>query len=392
MSKPYILALASWFPDTDAPFHGIFNFHIIKALSKIAHVKVVYVKAQSKRLATENHRQTHIDGIDINYFYYKRPNGFISVLNPLFQWFEFKRTWKTAIQHMIQNYGKPSGVQMHIAFPLIIGIKSFLKSQAIPMVLSENWSGYCAEDGNYKGLLKTRFTRYAVLRSAAVITSSNFLKTAMQRHGLKANYSVIPNPVNTQTFIPLQHKKTEPKKRFVHISSFTQREKNIKGLLDACAMLKNSGQDFELECIGTGTEWPLWKKYSETLQLQHHVRFSGYQDAAYIVQALQQATALVMFSFFETFSVVILEALACGTPVICSAAGAIPEYFTNELGIMVSVNDTPALYRAMLNFKPEQYHPSVLQNFVNGFCSVDQVSAQWKTIWTSLCPEVLIRP
>jgi len=71
MSKPYILALASWFPDTDAPFHGIFNFHIIKALSKIAHVKVVYVKAQSKRLATENHRQTHIDGIDINYFYYK---------------------------------------------------------------------------------------------------------------------------------------------------------------------------------------------------------------------------------------------------------------------------------------------------------------------------------
>jgi glycosyltransferase involved in cell wall biosynthesis len=392
MSKPYILAVASWFPDTDAPFHGIFNFHIIKALSKIAHVKVLYVKAQNKRLAFKNHRQTHIDGIDVNYFYYERPIRFFTVLNPLFQWFAFKRTWKTALQHMIQNYGKPSGIQMHIAFPLIIGIKSFLKTHAIPVVLSENWSGYCAEDGNYKGLLKSYFTRYAVFRSAVVITSSHFLKTAMQQHGLKANYCVIPNPVNTQYFLPLQHKNTVPKKRFVHISSFTQREKNIKGLLNACAQLKNSGQDFELECIGNGTEWPVWKKYSETLQLQNHVKFSGYQDESYIIQALQQASALVMFSFFETFSVVILEALACGTPVICSAAGAIPEYFTNELGIMVPVNDTAALYKAMFNFEPERYHPSVLQNFVLEFCSVEQVSAQWKTLWMSLCPDVLIRP
>lgn len=322
MSKPYILALASWFPDADTPSHGIFNFYIIKALSQVARVKVLYVKAQHTQKLTVKQRQTLQDGIEIEYYYYPRPVVQLPLLSSIIQALRYKTTWAKALKHFFATHGTPAAVQMHIAFPLIIGIKPFLKAHRLPLVLSENWSGYCVEDGNYKGLFKTWFTRYAISRSAAVVTSSNYLKSAMLKHGLNARYLVIPNPVSIQNYNSAITKPSG-KKRFVHISSFTQREKNIKGLLDACLMLKNSELEFELECIGYGDEWPIWKSYSETLHLQNHVRFSGYQNAAYIMQSLHQATALVMFSFFETFSVVIPEALACGTPVICSAAGEI---------------------------------------------------------------------
>ena len=388
MPKPYLLAISSWFPNKLDPSHGLFNLQIIQAVSKIAHTRVIHVKHYSglnEKVVRETKR---IQSLEIDYYYFRSCCEKIPILGKLIKLFLYQKTWNTALKNLIKTYGMPSAVQIQVIYPAIIGLGSFLKKHPnLPLLISENWSGYSSFDGNYRGFFLKRYTRFAVKRSKAVITSSEFLKKAMQKQALKANYHVIPNPIDTRFFKP-ELAKTESLK-FVHVSSLTQREKNIKGILDAFALARKQGFSFTLECIGEGSERTLWTAYSKSLNLEDCVAFTGYQTADYIKQRLQEATALVMFSFYETFSVVVLESLACGTPVICSDAGAIPEYFNLKLGMMIPSGDVQKLSQALMEFNPDAYPLKQLTNFVNDFCSDVKVTEQWKNIYKDLQPELI---
>ena len=62
---------------------------------------------------------------------------------------------------------------------------------------------------------------------------------------------------------------------------------------------------------------------------------------------MQAADAFVLSSAYETFGVVLIEALACGKPVVSTACGG-PDYIvTEENGLLVPVGDTQALGAAL---------------------------------------------
>ena len=63
---------------------------------------------------------------------------------------------------------------------------------------------------------------------------------------------------------------------------------------------------------------------------------------------MQQADCFLMFSNYESFSVVIAEALACGLPIIATDAGGISSELTKDYGIIIKPNDEDALQEAML--------------------------------------------
>ena len=62
---------------------------------------------------------------------------------------------------------------------------------------------------------------------------------------------------------------------------------------------------------------------------------------------MQQSDAFVLFSRFETFAIVLAEAMAVGIPIICSKTAGIAEYLPTECGVVVEVDDDVSFTEAL---------------------------------------------
>lgn len=190
----------------------------------------------------------------------------------------------------------------------------------------------------------------------------------MLQHGLNGNYEVVPNVVDEKKFVPgtAQH---SDKIRFLHVSSLIEREKNVSGILRAFKNALNTILNLELTIIGEGENKVELKALCDYLEITAHVNFKGRVVGEELIRNMQNCDALVMFSHYETFCLVNIEAFACGKPVITSNAGAIPGYMNEQLGIMVKVNDEKALCDAMVRFAkaPKNYDATYIRNFAMQF-------------------------
>jgi glycosyltransferase involved in cell wall biosynthesis len=124
--------------------------------------------------------------------------------------------------------------------------------------------------------------------------------------------------------------------------------KNIPRLIEAFARL---GPDERLALVGDfgdvfHTHVPELRALVDRLGLAERVRFTGFvpdDDLAYL---LTGAHALVMPSLMEGFGLPAVEAMACGTPVVASTAGALPEV-VGDAGLLVDPMDVDAIAGGM---------------------------------------------
>ena len=103
--------------------------------------------------------------------------------------------------------------------------------------------------------------------------------------------------------------------------------KNLARLIQAFAQLPAGAADLEL-WIGGGSDrrfTPALQAQVEALELGSRVRFLGYVPEADLPRLINQAIALVFPSLWEGFGLPVLEAMACGTPVITSNLASLPE-------------------------------------------------------------------
>lgn len=124
---------------------------------------------------------------------------------------------------------------------------------------------------------------------------------------------MIPNVVNTDIFYPVE-KQPADRIRFIHISTMVY-QKNPEAILQALALLKD---EFAFEMYVYG---PVTKSQIELivkLGLEKQVLLKGEVPQEELSKSMQQCDALILYSRFETFGCVLIEANACGIPVIVS--------------------------------------------------------------------------
>jgi glycosyltransferase involved in cell wall biosynthesis len=131
--------------------------------------------------------------------------------------------------------------------------------------------------------------------------------------------------------------------RFILGLSTLEPRKNFVGLIRAFARLSASGYAGDLVIAG-GRGWMYEPIFAEVEQqkLAGRVHFPGFVADADLPALYTLADLLAFPSFYEGFGLPVLEAMACGTPVICADNSSLPEV-AGEAALMVGAGDTEAL-------------------------------------------------
>lgn len=171
-------------------------------------------------------------------------------------------------------------------------------------------------------------------KAAGTSISSQALLHAFSKRNIP-RLSVIPNVIDLPESTPDDWPDKVSSKRFIHISSLRDHQKNIRGILNGLALLKQIRHDWEFHFLGSGPDFDSLREEATRLNLGDKVKFLGYVSEAQKAEALRTAIAHVMLSHYEGFSVSTAEAIAYGCPVIVSDCGGPGDFVRPENGYLI---------------------------------------------------------
>jgi len=167
------------------------------------------------------------------------------------------------------------------------------------------------------------FVPLLIKRVRRVVTSSEFVREKLlKRFGLHGEQvTVVPGGVDTQTFHPGVTLRLDLPSRYALFVGSLQPRKNLTRLLEAWQRIKDTVPDAWLLIAGTGGS-----AFRPTaLAAAERVRFLGAIPDGDLPGLYASATVFILPSLDEGFGLPVLEAMASGTVVIASNAGALPE-------------------------------------------------------------------
>jgi len=355
----HILYLPKWYPHRYDTMHGLFIERHALAVLKYCNISVLYVHADapnnSKQKNVKNPKYEIIssenNGLYTIRIYYAKSNCKFKPLAAITNTYRFIKSNIKGFRIITKSVGKPDIVHIHVLTRL--GIIALVNKiiNGTPYLITEHWTRYLPTTDTYHGFFRKLLTRIVVKNASAVLPVTENLKNAMISRGLKnKNYKVIPNVVDVDKFHPSLKKNKSNKKKIVHLSCFADKQKNISGILRVIKRLSEQRDDFECYMIGDGVDFEVLKHYSDKLGLtDKFVFFAGLKENDELVEAMNDADFMIMFSNYENLPVVILESYSCGIPVISTKVGGIHEHLNEDLGILVKPKDENEFYEK-INF------------------------------------------
>ncbi|ALV63871.1 Glycosyl transferase, group 1 [Thermococcus sp. 2319x1] len=134
------------------------------------------------------------------------------------------------------------------------------------------------------------------------------------------------------------------------------RWKNLELLLKALVLVKREIPDVKLMVIGSGDLEDYYKRLAKDLNLEKNVEFLGHVGKKELIDAYKKAKILVLpSSKSEAFGMVVLEALALGTPVVVSKVGEFPAIVEEgKSGSLVNLNEKDLAEKILFLLRDEK--------------------------------------
>ena len=364
LTLPSILFIPRWYPSRFDPMLGLFTQRHAEIIANNADITVLFIHPfpnADKKFTPEINTENNITVIRI-LFSNPTSSSFISRIKKVVNLF---KAYYIGIK-TIKNLNRlPNLSHIHVLSRTAIPALYLYFFYKTPFIVTEHWSRYMINSGQLNNYFHKLFIQFTLNRSQHLTAVSQFLLNTIAQKGFSCKRtSILPNVVDTTTF-SIQPK-TSSKKTIIHISTFEDRSKNLKGMLNAIYQLKLKLTSFELIMVGDGEDFSMIKNYAAQLDLTDIITFKGMiADKKEVADLITQSDLLLLFSRYETMSVVAAEALACGIPVVATKMGALPEIVLSNFGILVdNENETQlcdAIYKVLT--QPELFNKNQMREF-----------------------------
>jgi glycosyltransferase involved in cell wall biosynthesis len=373
MSGAPVLCLTFWYPSKINKSFGIFIKRHVHAISLHHEVTVISFLIQkhsslynysSEVFTDENGVETH--QLVIRSRLYK----LFLLLLPL-----QRRILIRYIRRHLPNRQFPI-VHSHVLFPCAVvgvGIARHLRARHY---ISEHWTKID------KFFTKSGFADRAkkTLDSAAGISCvSEQLKTTLSAYTQNRKISVIPNVVSAKEFYYEPGISKNGTLTFIAVAHWAQ-YKNPFLFLDALQelMLQKKLPEFCVLLVGTGEK--LDKVRSNNYGFT--IKYAGQLGSADLRTAFNGSDFFLHGSEFETFSVVIAEALLCGLPSVVSPVGIATEVI-NETNGYVAGNTKDEWIKGILHVTGRNYDRELISSQLKGKFELESVAADFKKFFQS---------
>jgi len=182
-----------------------------------------------------------------------------------------------------------------------------------------------------------------------VCVSEDIARLAVQ-HGVRADrVRSICNGIDVDRFAYRGSQADGPAVLVARLSP----EKDIETLLRAVALVVRQDPAFRLEIAGDGPCMPSLSQSATALGLDEHVRFLG--QVRDVPELLARAGMFVLSSLTEGISLTLLEAMACGLPIVATRVGGNPEVVRDgETGFLVPPENPAALAETLLRLRRDR--------------------------------------
>jgi 1,2-diacylglycerol 3-alpha-glucosyltransferase len=205
-----------------------------------------------------------------------------------------------------------------------------------------------------RGLLK--YVNWYYERCELVTAPSQSVFNEMVSLGFKNVKSrVVSNPLDTTLFHPLSAaEKKDMKKKFgfndatfIHAGRLAE-ERSPEVLVRALPYVKKKVPKAMLAFAGSGSSLGLLKDLAKSLGVTDSVKFLGYISKHELNEAYNASEVFAITSTSDTQSMVMMQAMAAGIPIVGVNARALPEYVNKDNGFIVPPNDEKALAEKLI--------------------------------------------
>jgi len=368
-----ILTFSTLFPNADCPSHGIFVETRLKQLLTSGQVEsrvlapVPWFPLRHPRFGkyaafARCPKQELRSGIEVRHPSYPVIPKFGMSIAPYLLY----RSAKSAVQRMMDEGYDFDLIDAHYFYP--DGVAAILLGRYFnkPVVITARGS-----DINLfpQFLLPRLWIRWAINRAAALITVCEALRQSLLELGASPErVKTLRNGVDVELFRPVER---EAQRKRLGLTGFT--------LFSVGTLTTVKGHDLTISALqqlpevgliiaGGGSERNNLEALAERLGVAERVSFVGILPQAELVDYYNAADALVLASSREGWANVLLESMACGTPVIASRVGGTPEVVAaREAGILMRTRDVEGLVAAVVQLQRDYPDRAATRRYAERF-------------------------
>ena len=285
-------------------------------------------------------------------------------------------------------------IHAHTAYPDGLAALLFGKAVKKPVLITAHGSdiNLYPEESRIGKILVC----FALRHCDAVVAVSSDLKNRIEKLGVnRAKLRVIHNGIDIALFSPMDKENavsqkglSRQNKRILYTGGLLP-VKGVGVLIEAMSILAISRNDIEMVLVGADKKGRTDREFihmAKDLGLQEMVIFVTKVRNTEIPLWLTASDVFVLPSLSEGFGLSLVEALACGKPVVSTTCGGPEDIVTEEVGILVPPGDAKALASAIAYVldHPEKYDSVRISSYARQRFNLEKISSQIFDLYRSL--------
>ena len=259
-------------------------------------------------------------------------------------------------------------IHAQFAFPEGFVATMLGKIFGVPSVVHCQGSDINADLG--KNVVLTRFVTYTLNQAHYVFAASKEIQQKINSYTkLDGLLKLVPNGVNLRLFFPYDKIKARKilnlplEKSIIFYVGGLYWSKGVNYLIDAMEVVAQQCPDVFLYILGEGDLNDALQRKVQKLDMEDRVIFLGNMPHTKVPRWMNAVDLLILPSVSEGWPPVIPESLACGTPVIASRVGGIPEIIdSSKIGLLSNPRDASDLAKNILFGLSKTWNESLLVN------------------------------